>query len=56
MRSYKDAWPVEQALVEIDAKGGTHFDPELLAAFHRGLPEIVCVKQRYPDELVPAGG
>ena len=32
-RPYKDAWPVDQAVAEIQAGAGTHFDPSVVAAF-----------------------
>lgn len=32
-RVYKDAWPVEDALAEIERQSGQHFDPELAAIF-----------------------
>jgi putative two-component system response regulator len=32
-RPYKPAWPLEQAIEEIVALGGTHFDPDIVAAF-----------------------
>ena len=32
-RPYKDAWPVEQAVVEIEKQGGTQFDPTVVGAF-----------------------
>ncbi|HMJ96281.1 MAG TPA: HD domain-containing phosphohydrolase [Thermoleophilaceae bacterium] len=32
-RPYKEAWPVEQAVAEVLASVGTHFDPEVVAAF-----------------------
>jgi response regulator RpfG family c-di-GMP phosphodiesterase len=32
-RPYKESWPVEEALEEIDAQAGRHFDPQLVALF-----------------------
>jgi putative two-component system response regulator len=32
-RVYKNAWPVEDALAEIEKDAGHHFDPELAALF-----------------------
>ncbi|MEA2495461.1 MAG: cyclic di-GMP phosphodiesterase [Thermoleophilaceae bacterium] len=32
-RPYKDAWPVERALEEIEAGAGAHFDPDVVGAF-----------------------
>jgi putative two-component system response regulator len=32
-RPYKDAWPVDRALLEIEAGSGTQFDPQVVKAF-----------------------
>lgn len=42
-RPYKDAWPVEKALSLFEEESGEHFDPEVVAAFNRALPEIMQV-------------
>jgi len=39
-RPYKKAWPMDAAIQEIDALAGKAFDPILVEALHRGLPEI----------------
>ena len=36
-RPYRDAWPAEQTLAYLDARAGTEFDPDLVAAFIRTL-------------------
>jgi putative nucleotidyltransferase with HDIG domain len=33
IRPYKSAWPVEDALAEIERLSGSHFDPQLVTAF-----------------------
>lgn len=50
-RPYKRAWPVEEAIAEIDRLSGTHFDPELVRAFHKTLPHILEIKDQYRDEF-----
>jgi putative two-component system response regulator len=34
-RPYKAAWPVEQALAQIEHSSGSHFDPRIVSAFMR---------------------
>ena len=50
-RPYKSAWLAERAIEEISAASGGAFDPDVVAAFIRCLPEIYVVKARYHDEL-----
>ena len=38
-RPYKEAWPVDQAIAEIDRERGRHFDPDLVDAFLRIIEE-----------------
>lgn len=49
-RPYKRAWPVEDAIRLIDEGAGQHFDPRLVAVFHRVLADVLEIKQRYGDE------
>lgn len=51
VRPYKQAWPLERAVAEIDRISGTHFDPRLVQAFHRSLERFVEIKEHYADEL-----
>jgi len=49
-RPYKEAWPVEQASAEIDKNSGIQFDPEIVEAFKKALPDILEVRERYLEE------
>ena len=50
VRPYKGAVPVEEALHYFDEQSGRHFDPTLVEAFRRALPEILRIKEIYADE------
>ena len=39
-RSYKEAWPLEAALVEVERGSGSQFDPHLTALFLRMAPRL----------------
>jgi putative two-component system response regulator len=42
-RPYKRAWPIERALEHIRSESGSHFDPELVAAFLDSMDEVTEV-------------
>jgi putative two-component system response regulator len=48
-RPYKKAWTVEDAVSFIEENAGKHFDPALVAMFHKVLPEILDIKKNYVD-------
>ena len=50
VRPYKPALPLETALQYFDEQSGRHFDPPLLVAFKKALPEILRIKEIYADE------
>ncbi|MBC7962727.1 MAG: two-component system response regulator [Steroidobacteraceae bacterium] len=56
VRPYKKAWPVEEAVAEIRKCSGSHFDPALVEAFSKRIPEILEVKQQFADvvALIPS--
>ena len=56
VRPYKKAWPVEAALAEIGKLSGSHFEPALVEAFFKRMPEILEVKRQFADvaALIPA--
>jgi putative two-component system response regulator len=49
-RPYKPAYNVDDSLKIMDAQEGSHFDPALMDAFRRTLPEILDVVHEYADE------
>jgi putative two-component system response regulator len=48
-RPYKPAFSVEKSLEIIRQQSGTHFDPEVVAAFFAGLEEILAVYHEQAD-------
>lgn len=50
VRPYKAALPLEEALRYFDEQAGLHFDPALVEAFRRALPEILRIREIYADE------
>lgn len=50
-RPYKKAWSVEDAVDELKKGSNIHFDPALVEAFVRRLPEIVEIMNLYKQPL-----
>jgi putative two-component system response regulator len=48
-RPYKKAWPVDEAVAEINRSSGSHFDPELVDIFNKVLPQILDVRNQYQE-------
>jgi putative two-component system response regulator len=49
-RPYKKAVPLDEAMRYFDDQSGRHFDPTLIEAFKRALPEILRIREIYADE------
>ena len=49
-RPYKEPWTLDDTLREIDRRVGTHFDPDLVAAFKRVLPEILEIQKKFTPQ------
>ncbi|WP_203362975.1 HD domain-containing phosphohydrolase [Bacillus sp. REN10] len=45
-RPYKQAWSIEEAIKEIEKGKGKHFDPEIVDAFLRIIPEMIDIKKQ----------
>jgi putative two-component system response regulator len=50
-RPYKRAWSVAEAVQEVVRCRGQHFDPQLVDAFLRVIPNITAVHQQYADAV-----
>ena len=55
-RPYKPAWPMEQAVAEVQRISGSHFDPAIVSAFLAAFPEIEAVKRAFSEENAGATG
>jgi putative two-component system response regulator len=47
-RPYKDPWPVDRALEEIQKGRSRHFDPDLVDLLEKVLPEFLKIKENFP--------
>ena len=48
-RPYKDPWSIEETVEHLRAQSGRHFDPAMVEVFLARLPELLTLKQRWPD-------
>lgn len=48
-RPYKKAWPVEEAIAHMNSVSGSHFDPDLIKLFNAVLPDILLIKNKWPE-------
>lgn len=49
VRPYKDAWTVEDAVVQIKKESGIRFDPKLVDKFLEIMPQIIEIKEKYSE-------
>ncbi|TAL02133.1 MAG: response regulator [Rhodospirillaceae bacterium] len=49
-RPYKPAWAVSDAIAFMLDNSGNHLDPTLVGLFHRELPAILELRERFRDE------
>ncbi|EHQ51718.1 response regulator receiver modulated metal dependent phosphohydrolase [Ectothiorhodospira sp. PHS-1] len=52
-RTYKKAWPVQDALELIRELSGSHFDPQLTELFFSLVPEILAIRDRFAEPQDP---
>lgn len=50
VRPYKKAWSTEQALALFEEQKGKHFDPNVVEAFKRVLPQVIEIQKRLADK------
>ena len=48
-RPYKEAWTLEESLAYIEKSAGTHFDPNLVPLLKTLHPQIMEIREQYPD-------
>jgi response regulator RpfG family c-di-GMP phosphodiesterase len=48
-RCYKDPWPLEDILAEIDKQKGKQFDPDLVELLHANIDEFLKIRDAYPE-------
>ncbi len=51
-RPYKEAWTVEDATAWVIGESGKYFDPAIVAAFKKAMPEILRVRELYRDDII----
>jgi hemerythrin-like metal-binding protein len=52
VRPYKHPWPLEEAIEWVRSQAGIHFDPVVVAAFERALPQILRIRELYRDDII----
>jgi putative two-component system response regulator len=53
VRPYKEAFSIDKSVQIMNDEDGSHFDPLLMAAFRKALPDILKIKEDYADEKGP---
>lgn len=48
-RPYKKAWPVEEAVANLQENAGSHFDPALVEGFLAIMPQILEINERFRE-------
>lgn len=54
-RPYKKAWPVEDAVAEIQRSSGKHFDPAVVQVFMQNLNRLLEIKRTFATPGGPEG-
>jgi response regulator RpfG family c-di-GMP phosphodiesterase len=48
-RCYKDPWPLEDILAEINQQKGKHFDPILVDVLNENIDDFLKIRKEFPD-------
>lgn len=48
-RPYKQPWPLDAILAAVDAGAGRHFEPVVVAALYRELPQLLALQRQWQD-------
>ncbi|BDA77193.1 two-component system response regulator [Leptospira kobayashii] len=51
VRPYKKAWDIPDAIDFLRKESGTHFDPQLTELFIKAMPEILEIRNKWPEEM-----
>jgi len=54
-RSYKKPWPLPTATIYIEEQAGHHFDPRVVAAFKRALPDLLAIREQNSTDVTYEG-
>lgn len=52
VRPYKQRWSFQDTSNYIQEQSGKHFDPTVVAAFIKALPEIARIRELYRDDII----
>lgn len=48
-RPYKEAWPMDRVIAEIESNAGLHFEPRLVDLFRTELPNLLKIKEKWSN-------
>jgi hemerythrin-like metal-binding protein len=51
-RPYKDAWSLEDTIAYVYSESGKKFDPAVVEAFQKALPEILRIRELYREDVI----
>lgn len=51
-RPYKDAWSLEETIAYVYCESGKKFDPAVVEAFQKALPEILRIRELYREDVI----